>query len=576
MLHKIGKKRIRIMSLLLALSWFSAGVECTASNEKSSDKPVKGSFQLVGIGPGDSDLLTIRAAEAIQDAEVVFCNSKTKEKLASAVDFSGKQVVEGYNVLFWHYGKKCKKNEVRHPKQRMSCEEYHSKQTEFARLTREAVAQGKDVVLLSSGDPTIYGPDIWTLRELRELHPNAVPGLSAFNAANAALEVSLGEVVLTAPFISKDGEKDSLEQLAVHKKATMVIFMPWDMKKVFDRLAKVYSADTPAAIVSNAGRKGQEKAVMGTVGKFAADLAGIDGRRSIIYVGKRLDKAQFNTIPAKAGPEKKGKFYLVGMGPGDPDLATLRAMQVIKEADLVVSGRKLSDKFADALAGKEVINGYRRLFPFYGKKCSDVKKSDTSRERMSCEEYHQKQAEFAALVRKAVAAGKTVALLDSGDPLVYGPCSWSLTELSDLETEVVPGVSCFNAANAALKSGVTEGEKSHSVILASGWSVDEMSVHQSTMVLFTMRREFKEFIDKLSKHYAPNTPAAVVVSAGYADKERVVQGTLGSLLDQVGEEKLPFEYMLYVGDFLNKSPDRIASAAALHIADIVQLAGGKK
>jgi hypothetical protein len=67
-----------------------------------------------------------------------------------------------------------------------------------------------------------------------------------------------------------------------------------------------------------------------------------------------------------------------------------------------------------------------------------------------------------------------------------------------------------------------------------------------------------------------------VVSAGYADKERVVQGTLGSLLDQVGEEKLPFEYMLYVGDFLNKSPDRIASAAALHIADIVQLAGGKK
>ncbi|MCI5164133.1 MAG: hypothetical protein D3917_19385, partial [Candidatus Electrothrix sp. AX5] len=185
----------------------------------------------------------------------------------------------------------------------------------------------------------------------------------------------------------------------------------------------------------------------------------------------------------------------------------------------------------------------------------------------TCEQYHQKQEEFAAKVRKAVAEGKTVAMLDSGDPLVYGPCSWSLAELNDLNTEVVPGVSCFNAANAALKTGVTEGEKSHSVILASGWTVDEMARHQSTMVLFTMRNEFKKFIDTLTKYYSPDTPAAVVVRAGYAQDERVVQGTLGSLLDQVGKEKLPFEYMLYVGDFLKKSPDRLpASTPALTVS----------
>ena len=570
MLQGIGKKTVQAASLLLAL-----GLAAAASAAQQ-----KGSFHVVGIGPGDADLLTMRAVNAIQDAEVVFCHAKTKEKLAAAIDFSGKEVVDGYNVLFWHYGKECPKNEVRHAKQRMSCEEYHQKQSEFAAMTRKAVAEGKDVVLLSSGDPTIYGPDIWTLRELRELDPKAVPGLSAFNAANAALEVGLGEVVITAPFISKNGEKDSLEQLAGHEHATVVIFMPWDMQKTFDRLAKSYPADTPAAIVSNAGMEGKEKAVLGTVGKFAADLSGIDGRRSIIYVGKQLDKAQFTKTPKQ---DKKGKFYLVGMGPGDPDLATVRAMQIIKDADLIFSGKKLNEKFAEVLAGKEVIEGYHRLFPFYGKECSEVKDADKSgRERMSCEEYHQKQEEFAAKVRKAVAEGKTVAMLDSGDPLVYGPCSWSLTELSDLDTDVVPGVSCFNAANAALKTGVTEGEKSHSVILASGWSAEEMAVHQSTMVLFTMRREFKEFIDKLNKHYAADTPAAVVVKAGYADEERVVQGTLGTILDKVDAEKLPFEYMLYVGDFLNKSPDRVAPDTALHNTRntdsnaAVQLAGGEK
>jgi precorrin-4 methylase len=172
------------------------------------------------------------------------------------------------------------------------------------------------------------------------------------------------------------------------------------------------------------------------------------------------------------------------------------------------------------------------------------------KKQMSCEEYQEKQRELAAMVREAVSEGKTVAMLDNGDPLIYGPCSWSLIELNDLNTEVVPGLSALNAANAALGRGVTDGATSNSVILASGWSVEEMSVHQATMVLFTMRTEFKKFIDSLSKHYSPETPVALVVSAGYAEKERVIHARLGNVLEQLGEDRLPFEYLLYVGDFL--------------------------
>ena len=539
---------------LSALFWLIPAVFITLS--LNAAETGKGSFHLVGIGPGDADLITSRALNVIQKADMVFCRAKQQEKLSTLVDFKDKQVLDGYNVLFRYYGKDCsqipKEERTWHGK---TCEEFHKKQAEFAGLVRQAVKEGKRVAILSSGDPTIYGPDIWAVRELAELDPVVVPGLSSFNAANAAMKVSLGEVILTAPF-KRENRRDTLENLKGHDRATQVIFMPRDMKELFSRLAAVHPADTPAAIISNAGIAGREEIVTGTVGGFAAELPDLDSRLSIVYVGKALEKAQCKIKPSqdKAG---KGKFYLVGLGPGDPDLATLRAMKVIEQADLIFVHKRYYDKFKKYLEGKKVIHGYHRLFPFYGKKCSDVTPAQEARERMSCEEYHKKQAEFAVMARKAIAEGKTVAMLDSGDPLVFGPCSWSLTELNDLDTEVVPGLSAFNAANAALRAGVTEGSNSHSVILASGWSVEEMAVHQSTMVLFTMRTDFKKFIDALSKHYPADTPVAIVFKAGYAKEEKVMHGTLGTILDELDMEKLPFEYLLYVGDFLNHSVDRL-------------------
>ncbi|MCI5222712.1 MAG: tetrapyrrole methylase, partial [Candidatus Electrothrix sp. AR4] len=163
-------KNLRVFSLLTTLLcavFIACNATAAESNTQESNAQA-GSFKVVGVGPGDGDLLTLRAVKAIEEAEVVFCSSRKKESLASSVDLSGKEVVDGYGVLFWHYGKKCGKNEAKHPKQRMSCEEYHSKQAAFARMVRNSVAQGKDVVMLSSGDPTIYGPDIWALRELSE------------------------------------------------------------------------------------------------------------------------------------------------------------------------------------------------------------------------------------------------------------------------------------------------------------------------------------------------------------------------------------------------------------------------
>ncbi len=544
--------KLMVASLLLFLV-----VGCTPQPQLTVAPPAaSGSFAVVGLGPGDADLLTTRALNAIREADLVFCSAGTREKLSPYVDFRGKEVLDGYNVLFRYYGKDCPdgggKTKGRSGRGRLSCEEYHQKQAEFAALVRTAVAAGRRVVILSSGDPMIYGPDIWSLKELHDLNPRVIPGLSAFNAANAVLQVRLGEVMLTAPF-QREGAMDNIEQLAGHKRATMVIFMPRDLQKLFARLAAVYASETPVAVVSDAGVVGREQVTMGSVGGFLADSSGIDSRRSLIYVGRALKTAQYR--PAPSPVKGRGKFYLVGVGPGDADLATLRALMVIEKADLIFAHQKICDRFQNYLTGKKVIAGYHRLFPFYGKKCADVKVEEQGRERRSCAEYHAKQAEFAALVRAAVAEGKTVAMLSGGDPMIYGPDAWALTELRDLDTEVVPGLSCFNAANAALRVGVTEGRHSHSVIFASGWSVEEMAAHRSTMVLFTMRTDFKKFVDTLSRSYALATPVAIVCKAGYADREKVIHGTLGTILEQVGKERPPFEYLLYVGDFLLNSVD---------------------
>ena len=353
--------------------------------------------------------------------------------------------------------------------------------------------------------------------------------------------------MLTAPF-QRPGRKDTLENFAGNDEATLVIFMPRDMPAMLERLNAAYPSDTPAAVVVRAGHAGQEKVITGTLADIGGRLDPEEANMSLFYLGRSLTTARHR--PASSETGVRGKFHLLGMGPGDADLASLRALAVIEKADLIFAEQRLQERFAFYLEGKVVLDGYHRLFPFYGRDCAEVTAAERSRERMSCEQYQARQADFAARVRAAVAEGKTVAMLDSGDPMIYGPNAWTLSELRELPTEVVPGLSALNAGNAALATGVTEGKDAHSVILASGWSVEKMAAYQATIVLFTMRTEFKTFIDALAKHYPPHTPVAIVQSAGYAKREKVMRGRLDTILAEMDAGRLPFEYLLYVGDFL--------------------------
>ncbi|GAB6164752.1 precorrin-4 C(11)-methyltransferase [Thermostilla marina] len=256
--------------------------------------------------------------------------------------------------------------------------------------------------------------------------------------------------------------------------------------------------------------------------------------------------------PHHEQPTKRSLYYLVGVGPGDPDLITLRALRVIEQADVVYVSPGVKERFARELEGKKVIEGFWRLFPYYGQERDEV----PLEERDAFDAISAKRDAFIKQVRETTAAGKVVAVLDSGDPLIYGPWAWSLREFADLHPVVIPGVSCFNAANAALACSIQDGTETKSIILtADDWpgkkdTIDKLAKLNTTMVLFTMRADFDAFIDKLLKSRSPETPVAIVEYAGFADREAVITGTLGTIRQKVSADELPFEYLIYVGDFL--------------------------
>lgn len=255
------------------------------------------------------------------------------------------------------------------------------------------------------------------------------------------------------------------------------------------------------------------------------------------------------------------KLYLVSMGNGDPDNITLRAINTIKDSDIIFCSKRTRDKFPVLLHSKEIHDPGFGLFAIYGKKPEQAKKS----KRFNYEEKIKQLNEITGIIRNAVKEGKIVSILCSGDPTIYGPNMWYLEAFEDLAPEVIPGVSCFNAANAALRKGVTSGIKAHSLILTASFgreeytgpdSIEKLARNQATMVFFTMFLDLEKVVKKLRTHYSPDTPIAIVLFAGYKEKEKIINATLDTILEKTKGEKLPFEHLIYVGDFLTNRYDK--------------------
>lgn len=245
----------------------------------------------IGAGPGDAELITVKGARLLREAEVVVY-------AGSLVD---RELVRTYapQAQVWDSAG-------------MTLEE-------TTRVLAEAVTAGKRAVRLHTGDPSIYGAIQEQMAELDKLGiPYAVvPGVTSAFAAAAALrqELTLPEVSQTVILTRIEGktpvpEREKLSEIA-RLGATLVIYLSVSMieKVVAELLQGAYMADTPAAVVAKASWP-DEQVVEGTLADIAAKVraAGID-RQALILVGDIL-------AARKAGLRAKSLLYDEGFGHG--------------------------------------------------------------------------------------------------------------------------------------------------------------------------------------------------------------------------------------------------------------------
>jgi precorrin-4/cobalt-precorrin-4 C11-methyltransferase len=244
--------------------------------------------------------------------------------------------------------------------------------------------------------------------------------------------------------------------------------------------------------------------------------------------------------------------YFIGAGPGAADLITLRGSRILNRAPMVL--------FAGSLVPTGLLE---HCHP-------DAEIFDTA--ELSLDEQ-------TALFQRAHAEGKDVARLHSGDPAIYGATAEQMRRLDKLAIpyEIVPGVSSFTAAAAAIGSELTRPEVSQSVILTrvSGRasavpeleSIDRLAQHQATMCIFLSGPHLKKIVADLLLHYPPDTPVALVYKATWPE-QRTHKSTLGTLLEEVKMKDWLLTTMLLVGRAL---ADEDGVESSLYSADYTHI-----
>jgi precorrin-4/cobalt-precorrin-4 C11-methyltransferase len=242
-----------------------------------------------------------------------------------------------------------------------------------------------------------------------------------------------------------------------------------------------------------------------------------------------------------------GRVSFVGAGPGAPDLLTLRAVDVLRAADVIVWARSLVDP--EILA--------------YARDDAELVASD--------DRTHEQVVEIYA---RAARQGLHVARVHSGDPTVYGALHEQLAACRELglPVDIVPGVSSVSAAAAALGQELTIPDVSQTLIytrrptrtsMPPNEQLVELARHGTTLVLFLSVRRPRELqADLLEGGYAPETPCAVVYRASWPD-ELVVRCALSELAASIKANKITTQALVLVGPALGDA----SCAGRSHVYD---------
>ena len=229
----------------------------------------------------------------------------------------------------------------------------------------------------------------------------------------------------------------------------------------------------------------------------------------------------------------KGKVYLVGAGPGDPELLTLKAARILRSAGVVLH---------DDLVGAGVLDLIPKSAQMHnvGKRCG--------RKSMS-------QPEINALLVELSTLGSDVVRLKGGDPLIFGRAGEELEALREagIEIEIVPGVSAALAAAAAAQIPVTHRELASSIVFLAGHhakgrssdGVIERLSSKTTYAIYMPGYGYAAMSARLVSAGLPVETPCAIVSQVATPGECVYRTTLGEL---AASPRLPAPTLLFVGE----------------------------
>ena len=266
--------------------------------------------------------------------------------------------------------------------------------------------------------------------------------------------------------------------------------------------------------------------------RYAASLGSIvlPKQKGMVHLGNDFTFA----LTIERGAERGGHIEIIGAGPGDPDLISIRGRAFLEVADLIL--------YAGSLVPKALTL------------CAKSGATVRSSADMNLEEQFELMKEF-------YDKGLLVARLHTGDPCIYGAIQEQMAFFDEygMSYHITPGISSFQAAAAELRSQFTIPEKTQTIILTRGEGRTAMpekeKLHllarsQSTMCIFLSAGIVDDVQKQLLEHYPPETPVAACYHLTWPD-QRIYRGELKDLAKIVKEHKLTLTTMIVVGEAID-------------------------
>jgi len=302
----------------------------------------------------------------------------------------------------------------------------------------------------------------------------------------------------------------------------------------YDEEVVFFTADELAKVeVPNPSTTVQKHVGTPSVCEAAAILGANNGKLIVPKVKGRNWTAAL-AIDYKYLREKHGHIEIVGAGPGDPDLVSVRGRKMLERADLIL--------YAGSLVPKALTECH--------KPGAVVRSSADMALEEQCE-----------LMKKFYDEGKFIVRLHTGDPCIFGAIQEQMAffDANHMEYHITPGISSFLAAAAELQSQFTIPERCQTIILTRGEGRTPMpekeQLHllaksQSTMCIFLSASIVDDVQRELLQEYPEDTPVAACYHLTWPD-QKIYRGKLKDLAKIVHDNKLTLTTMLVVGEAID-------------------------